>query len=49
MSKKIIVSCEKCGSRNYSVPATSSKTAERLIVKKFCSHCNAHTIHKQTA
>ncbi|WP_251636545.1 50S ribosomal protein L33 [Sporosarcina sp. NCCP-2716] len=49
MSKKIVVSCEKCGSRNYSMPAASGSTAERLTLKKYCSHCNEHTVHRQTA
>lgn len=48
MAKKVVLSCEKCGSRNYSMPAKSSNEAERLELKKFCSHCNEHTVHKQT-
>ncbi|WP_153722550.1 MULTISPECIES: 50S ribosomal protein L33 [Sporosarcina] len=47
MVKKIIICCENCGSRNYTLPA-SNQSRERLAVKKFCSHCNAHTLHKQT-
>ena len=47
MAKKLILSCEKCGSRNYSVPAKAGQN-ERLELKKFCSHCNEHTLHKQT-
>lgn len=47
MAKKIVLSCEKCGSRNYNVPQKEGKT-ERLELKKFCSHCNEHTMHKQT-
>ncbi|WJY26993.1 MULTISPECIES: 50S ribosomal protein L33 [Sporosarcina] len=49
MSNKIVVSCEKCGSRNYSLPAASGRSAERLELKKYCSHCNTHTLHRQTA
>lgn len=47
MAKKVALSCEKCGSRNYSLPAKTGGT-ERLELKKFCSHCNEHTTHKQT-
>ncbi len=47
MHKKIVLCCEKCGSRNYSVPERASAN-ERLELKKFCSHCNEHTVHKQT-
>ncbi|HJF30318.1 MAG TPA: 50S ribosomal protein L33 [Sporosarcina psychrophila] len=49
MSKKIILSCDTCGSRNYSVPARKDKPTERLSIKKFCRHCNAHLLHRQTA
>ena len=48
MAKKVILSCEKCGSRNYSMPAKSGNETKRLELKKFCSYCNEHTVHKQT-
>ncbi|PIC85978.1 MULTISPECIES: 50S ribosomal protein L33 [unclassified Sporosarcina] len=48
MSKKITLSCEICGSRNYSLPAGNNSREGRMSIKKFCSHCNAHTLHKQT-
>lgn len=47
MAKKVVLSCEKCGSRNYSFPEKTDST-KRLELKKFCSHCNEHTVHKQT-
>ncbi|MFC4411842.1 50S ribosomal protein L33 [Chungangia koreensis] len=47
MSKKIVLCCVQCGSRNYSVPS-GNRADERLEIKKFCSHCNSHTLHKQT-
>lgn len=45
--KKIMLSCDKCGSRNYPITAKNNAT-KRLEIKKFCSFCNEHTIHKQT-
>ncbi|WP_203364263.1 50S ribosomal protein L33 [Bacillus sp. REN10] len=47
MANKLILACSECGSRNYS---TSGKTTSdgRLEIKKFCSTCNKHTVHKQT-
>ncbi|WP_208528055.1 50S ribosomal protein L33 [Jeotgalibacillus sp. R-1-5s-1] len=48
MSKKLILACSACGSRNYSVPKGADKQSDRLEVKKFCRYCNAHTPHKQT-
>ncbi|MEI4771074.1 50S ribosomal protein L33 [Psychrobacillus sp. FJAT-51614] len=47
MTKKIVLSCEKCGNRNYSFPA-SKESATRVELKKYCAHCNEHTLHKQT-
>ncbi|MDQ0272559.1 50S ribosomal protein L33 [Cytobacillus purgationiresistens] len=46
MPKKIALACVECGSRNYST--TSNKESERLELKKFCSTCSAHTIHRET-
>lgn len=45
--KKVVLSCGKCGSRNYSL-AMKNDATKRLEIKKFCSFCNEHTIHKQT-
>lgn len=47
MTNKVILSCEKCGSRNYTYPEKEGST-KRLELKKFCSYCNEHTMHKQT-
>ncbi|MDQ0177380.1 50S ribosomal protein L33 [Bacillus chungangensis] len=46
MKKKTILACAECGSRNYSTPA--NKQTERLALKKYCNHCNKHTIHRET-
>ncbi|MDN4606547.1 50S ribosomal protein L33 [Sporosarcina highlanderae] len=48
MSKKMILSCNDCGSRNYVVPEGNKQSTIRFAVKKFCKQCNAHTEHKQT-
>lgn len=47
MQRKVALACEKCGSRNYIADHKQSQT-ERLEIKKFCKHCNAHTIHRET-
>ena len=47
-AKKIILACTDCGSRNYSSESNKASSTERLEIKKFCSTCNAHTIHKET-
>ena len=48
MAKKIVLSCEQCGNRNYTIPASKDSATIRIERKKYCSHCNAHTLHKQT-
>ncbi|APR61854.1 50S ribosomal protein L33 [Staphylococcus condimenti] len=45
--KKVPLNCEECGNRNYTVPKNSN-LAERLVLKKYCKTCNAHTIHKES-
>ena len=47
MAQKVALSCEKCGARNYHLPATKDNS-KRIELKKYCSHCNEHTLHKQT-
>ncbi|CAC13353.1 RIBOSOMAL PROTEIN L33 [Mycoplasmopsis pulmonis] len=44
MKSKIALSCEKCKIKNYK---TNKSIIERLELKKFCSRCKEHTIHKE--
>ncbi|WP_409303722.1 50S ribosomal protein L33 [Peribacillus sp. SCS-155] len=48
MRKKVILACTDCGARNYTSESNKETSAERLEIKKFCSNCNAHTMHKET-
>ncbi|WP_083249116.1 50S ribosomal protein L33 [Bacillus solimangrovi] len=48
MRKKVILACEKCHSRNYTTMKNTVQDTERLVIKKFCKHCNAHTDHRET-
>ncbi|EUJ19433.1 50S ribosomal protein L33 [Listeria grandensis FSL F6-0971] len=48
MKKKTSLACSECGSRNYSVGVGGTARTERLEVKKFCRHCNKHTLHRET-
>lgn len=41
---KIILVCEECLNVNY---ATNKSLSKRIIIKKYCSKCNKHTIHKE--
>ncbi|WP_251518575.1 MULTISPECIES: 50S ribosomal protein L33 [Staphylococcus] len=45
--KKVPLSCDKCGNRNYNVPKHNNQSS-RLQLKKYCSRCNEHTLHKES-
>jgi large subunit ribosomal protein L33 len=47
MRKKMILVCTVCHNRNYQLDKAANATT-RLEVKKFCKHCNKHTVHKET-
>lgn len=48
MKKKIILACTECGSRNYTKDGGAKVHTERLEVKKYCSYCGKHTLHRET-
>lgn len=48
MVKKTVLSCVQCGNRNYTVPTSKENVEIRVERKKYCAHCNMHTLHKQT-
>lgn len=45
--QKILLVCEECLNRNYSVKKSAGHEG-RLIIKKFCKNCNKHTVHKDS-
>ncbi|ABC01732.1 50S ribosomal protein L33 [Mycoplasma capricolum subsp. capripneumoniae] len=47
-NKKATLVCVECLSRNYSVNKSGLTQKQRLEIKKFCTTCNAHTLHKET-
>lgn len=46
-SKKVILTCSVCLSRNYETNKNANRT-ERIELKKYCPTCNKHTLHKET-
>jgi large subunit ribosomal protein L33 len=48
MNKKVTLACVDCGTRNYSTTSNKETQTERLELKKYCSACGAHTVHKET-
>ncbi len=45
--KKVILICDECLSRNYSL-FKSQSLDKKIELKKYCSNCNKHTLHKET-
>ena len=45
---KVILECTDCKERNYSTTKNRRKHPQRVEWKKYCSRCNAHTLHKET-
>jgi large subunit ribosomal protein L33 len=45
---KVVLVCEVCGARNYQTTKARIGNTERLALKKFCSACNKHTLHKES-
>ena len=46
--ERVILACEECHSRNYSLTKNKQLQPQRLEVRKFCPVCQKHTIHKET-
>jgi len=42
------LACEVCGSRNYRTTRRKEQGARQLMLKKFCSACGKHTVHRET-
>jgi large subunit ribosomal protein L33 len=45
---KVVLVCEECSARNYQTTKARTVKTERLALKKFCSACNKHTLHKES-
>ena len=40
--------CDQCHSKNYITERNRVNTEEKLVLKKYCPKCRAHTKHKET-
>jgi len=45
---KVILVCQECLSRNYTVNKSNLTQKERLELMKFCPTCNKRTLHKES-
>jgi large subunit ribosomal protein L33 len=48
MRERVVLACQKCKRRNYTVSKNKKNHPDRLVRKKFCRWCNSHTEHKET-
>jgi large subunit ribosomal protein L33 len=49
--QRITLVCSECQARNYQTtkaPKRSSDIAEAIELKKFCKHCDKHTLHRES-
>ncbi len=44
----IKLECTQCKSINYYSKKNKKKIKNRLELKKLCTHCKKHTLHKET-
>lgn len=45
---KVILACEVCLSRNYTVHRSHGNRGQRLELRKYCPKCGRVTLHKET-
>ena len=48
MRVAVTLACGECKRRNYMSSKNKKTTPDRIEFKKYCSHCKAHTMHKET-
>ncbi|NLC05242.1 MAG: 50S ribosomal protein L33 [Erysipelothrix sp.] len=48
VKNKVILTCTVCLNRNYTTTINKLTHRERLEVKKYCKHCDQHTLHRET-
>ncbi|MEK7441321.1 MAG: 50S ribosomal protein L33 [Chloroflexota bacterium] len=44
----ITLACADCKERNYTTEKNRRNDPNRIEIKKFCSRCRKHTVHKET-
>ena len=48
MRVKVTLECGTCKRRNYASTKNKRTTPDKLVLKKYCRFCRAHTEHKET-
>lgn len=44
----VTLECSECKERNYTTEKNRRNDPARIELKKFCSRCRAHTLHRET-
>jgi large subunit ribosomal protein L33 len=44
----ITLECTECNERNYTSEKNKRNDPNRLELKKYCSRCRLHTLHRET-
>jgi len=44
----ITLECTECKRRNYNSDKNKKNNPDRMELKKYCSSCKKHTVHKET-
>ncbi|MBF0456159.1 MAG: 50S ribosomal protein L33 [Magnetococcales bacterium] len=47
MRDLISLCCEACKRRNYTTDKNKRAKPEKMALKKYCSSCRKHTLHKE--
>jgi len=48
MRTGITLACTECKERNYTTQKNKKNDPDRMEVKKYCSRCRKHTVHKES-
>ncbi|MGM0653364.1 MAG: 50S ribosomal protein L33 [Bacillota bacterium] len=48
MRVTVHLACAECQERNYTSSKNKKNNPDRIEMKKYCSRCKAHTLHKET-
>ena len=44
----VTLSCTDCRERRYNTSKNRQSDPDRLELKKYCSRCRSHTVHRET-
>ena len=44
----VTLACNECKERNYTTEKNRRNDPARIELKKFCSRCRTHTLHRET-